>query len=110
MKEAIDEQVRSERMKVELIANVSHDIKTPLTSIISYVELLKEEEELPDHVRDYISILESKSQRLKTMVQDVFEVSKPRPANSLSIRKQLILPSCCGRLWRIWKKILKIPM
>lgn len=76
MKEAIDEQVRSERMKVELIANVSHDIKTPLTSIISYVELLKEEEELPDHVKDYISILESKSQRLKTMVQDVFEVSK----------------------------------
>lgn len=76
MKEAIDKQVRSERMKVELIANVSHDIKTPLTSIISYVELLKEEEELPDHVKDYISILESKSQRLKTMVQDVFEVSK----------------------------------
>lgn len=76
MKEAIDEQVRSERMKVELIANVSHDIKTPLTSIISYVELLKEEEELPEHVQDYVSILESKSQRLKTMVQDVFEVSK----------------------------------
>lgn len=76
MKEAIKEQLRSERMKVELITNVSHDIKTPLTSIISYVELLKEEEELPDHVRDYISILESKSQRLKTMVQDVFEVSK----------------------------------
>ena len=76
MKEAIDEQVRSERMKVELIANVSHDIKTPLTSIISYVELLKEEEELPEHVKDYVSILESKSQRLKTMVQDVFEVSK----------------------------------
>ena len=76
MKEAIKEQLQSERMKVELIANVSHDIKTPLTSIISYVELLKEEEGLPDHVKDYISILESKSQRLKTMVQDVFEVSK----------------------------------
>ena len=76
MKEAIKEQLQSERMTVELIANVSHDIKTPLTSIISYVELLKEEEGLPDHVKDYISILESKSQRLKTMVQDVFEVSK----------------------------------
>ena len=63
-------------MKVELIANVSHDIKTPLTSIISYVELLGQEEELPEHVKDYIRILESKSQRLKTMVQDVFEVSK----------------------------------
>lgn len=76
MKIAMDEQMKSERMKVELIANVSHDIKTPLTSIISYVELLKQEENLPEHVREYISILENKSQRLKTMVQDVFEVSK----------------------------------
>lgn len=76
MKRAVEEQVRSERMKVELIANVSHDIKTPLTSIISYVELLKEEEGLPAHIKDYISILDVKSQRLKTMVQDVFEVSR----------------------------------
>lgn len=76
MKTALEEQIKSERMKVELIANVSHDIKTPLTSIISYVELLKQEDDLPDHVRDYISILENKSQRLKAMVQDVFEVSK----------------------------------
>ena len=70
------EIARGEDNQKKFIANVSHDIKTPLTSIISYVELLKEEEELPDHVKDYISILESKSQRLKTMVQDVFEVSK----------------------------------
>ncbi|WP_195283469.1 sensor histidine kinase [Harryflintia acetispora] len=76
MNAALEEQIRSERMKVELIANVSHDIKTPLTSIISYVELLDEEEDLPEHVRDYIEILKGKSQRLKTMVQDVFEVSK----------------------------------
>lgn len=76
MNAALEEQVKSERMKVELIANVSHDIKTPLTSIISYVELMKQEENLPEHVKEYISILESKSQRLKTMVQDVFEVSK----------------------------------
>ncbi len=76
MNKAIDRQIKSERMKVELIANVSHDIKTPLTSIISYVELLKQEEGMPEHVKEYVSILESKSQRLKTMVQDVFEVSK----------------------------------
>lgn len=76
MQEALEEQTKSERMKVELITNVSHDIKTPLTSIISYVELLNEEEGLPAHVRDYIRILNDKSQRLKTMVQDVFEVSK----------------------------------
>ena len=76
MNKAIDRQIKSERMKVELIANVSHDIKTPLTSIISYVELLKQEDGLPDHAREYVSILENKSQRLKAMVQDVFEVSK----------------------------------
>ncbi|MCI8415905.1 MAG: HAMP domain-containing histidine kinase [Lachnospiraceae bacterium] len=76
MHRAMEEQMKSERMKVELVSNVSHDIKTPLTSIISYVELLKQEEGLPDHVRDYIEILGRKSERLKTMVQDVFEVSK----------------------------------
>lgn len=76
MANAVDEQMKSERMKVELIANVSHDIKTPLTSIISYVQFLKEEKELPEHVRDYVKILDEKSQRLKNMVQDVFAVSK----------------------------------
>ena len=76
MANAVDEQMKSERMKVELIANVSHDIKTPLTSIISYVQFLKEEKELPEHVQDYIKILDEKSQRLKNMVQDVFAVSK----------------------------------
>ena len=55
---------------------MSHDIKTPLTSIISYVEILKQEEELPDHIKDYIKILDEKSQRLNNMVQDVFAVSK----------------------------------
>lgn len=76
MNKALTEHIKSERMKIELIANVSHDIKTPLTSIISYVELLKQEDDLPEHVREYISILENKSHRLKAMVQDVFEVSK----------------------------------
>ena len=63
-------------MKVELITNVSHDIKTPLTSIISYVDLLKQEETLPDHVKDYIKVLDEKSLRLKNMIQDIFDVSK----------------------------------
>ena len=76
MASAVDEQMKSERMKVELIANVSHDIKTPLTSIISYVQFLKDEKDLPEHVRDYVNILDEKSQRLKNMVQDVFAVSK----------------------------------
>lgn len=76
MKSALEEQTRSERMKVELISNVSHDLKTPLTSIISYVDLLKKEEGLPLHVQEYVQILEEKSQRLRSMVRDVFEISK----------------------------------
>ena len=76
MDTALSERMKSERMKVELVSNVSHDIKTPLTSIISYVELMKQEENLPEDVKDYIRILDIKSQRLKSMVQDVFEISK----------------------------------
>ncbi len=76
LEQALREQISSERMKVDLVTNVSHDIKTPLTSIISYVELLKQEENLPDHVREFIRILGEKSERLKTIVQDVFEISK----------------------------------
>lgn len=78
---AVEEQVKSERMKVELITNVSHDIKTPLTSIISYIDLLKQEETLPDYVQDYIKILDEKSLRLKNMIQDIFEVSKATSGN-----------------------------
>lgn len=76
METAVEERTKSERMKVEFVANVSHDIKTPLTSIISYIQLLKQEDELPDYVMDYINILDEKSERLKNMVQDVFSVSK----------------------------------
>ncbi len=76
MEKAVEERMKSERMKVELVANVSHDIRTPLTSIISYVQFLKQEQDLPDHVKDYISILDEKSQRLNNMVQDVFAISK----------------------------------
>ena len=80
LQQAVEEQLRSERMKVELITNVSHDLKTPLTSILSYAALL-EEEELPDHVRDYVTILNDKAQRLKNMVQEVFDVSKAASGN-----------------------------
>ena len=93
---AVEEQVKSERMKIELITNVSHDLKTPLTSIVSYVELLREEEGLPEHVQDYIRILAQKTDRLKAMVQDVFEVSK---AASGSIALQLE-PLDLGKLVR----------
>lgn len=76
METALREQMKSERMKVDLVTNVSHDIKTPLTSIISYVELLRQEQDLPEHVKEFIRILGEKSERLKNIVQDVFEISK----------------------------------
>ena len=81
LQKAVEERTRSERMKVELITNVSHDLKTPLTSILSYAALLQEEEDLPDHVRDYVQILNDKALRLKTMVQEVFDVSKAASGN-----------------------------
>ncbi|MBS6860928.1 MAG: HAMP domain-containing histidine kinase [Clostridiales bacterium] len=77
---AVEKQVKSERMKVELISNVSHDLKTPLTSIISYTQLLLEED-LPPAARDYAQILAQKAERLSHMVQDVFEVSKAATGN-----------------------------
>ena len=73
---AVEERLKSERMKVELVTNVSHDIKTPLTSIISYVDLLKQAENLPEELRDYVKVLSAKSERLREIVQDVFEISR----------------------------------
>ena len=72
----VDERIKSERMKAELITNVSHDLKTPLTSIISYADLLSREEDLPEHVKDYIRILSQKSDHLKTLIQDLFDLSR----------------------------------
>lgn len=74
-KKAVSEEVKSERMKTELITNVSHDLKTPLTAIITYVDLLKAEEE-PEKRREYLDILERKSLRLKVLIEDLFEISK----------------------------------
>lgn len=79
---AIEEQVKSERMKSDLITNVSHDLKTPLTSIINYVDLIKKEESIqPDYINDYINVLESKSKRLKLLIEDLFEASKVSSGN-----------------------------
>lgn len=74
--ESLEEQMKSERMKVELITNVSHDLKTPLTSIISYIDLLSKEEDLSETARDYVNILREKSYRLKNIVSDLFDLAK----------------------------------
>lgn len=74
-KKAVAEEVKSQRMKTELITNVSHDLKTPLTAIITYVNLLKEEKDEKKR-KDYVAILERKSLRLKVLIEDLFEISK----------------------------------
>ena len=75
-KSSIDEQVKNERLKSELVANVSHDLKTPLTSIINYTDLLGREELTAEERSDYLQILNNKSLRLKALIEDLFEVSK----------------------------------
>lgn len=82
---AIESELKSERLKTELITNVSHDIRTPLTSIITYIDLLKSESD-PSKRSEYLTVLEQKSQRLKTLTDDLFEAAK---ASSGSIPVEL---------------------
>jgi len=76
MTKAVNERMKSERFKTELITNVSHDLKTPLTSIVSYVDLLKKEEIDNAQAREYIQVLDRQSQRLKKLTTDLVEASK----------------------------------
>ena len=73
---AVEERLKSERMKNELITNVSHDLKTPLTAIINYISLMKKEDIQPKHLKDYVQVLDKRSQRLKILIEDLFEASK----------------------------------
>lgn len=88
MQKSVEKQMQSERMKVELVTNVSHDLKTPLTSIISYVELLSKED-LPPEARDYVAILAQKSDRLKSLVYDLFELAKST-SGSMEIQSEAL--------------------
>lgn len=76
LENAVEDMLRSERLKTELISNVSHDIKTPLTSIITYVDLLKREDIKPEKANEYVEVLDQKSQRLKVLTDDLFEAAK----------------------------------
>ncbi len=78
---AVMEEAKSQNMKTELITNVSHDLKTPLTAIITYVDLLKKEDITEEERKSYIATLEQKSQRLKVLIEDLFEVSKAHSGN-----------------------------
>lgn len=79
--QSVSARVRAERMKTELITNVSHDLKTPLTSVINYTELLNNVENLPEEARDYAQIIAKKSDRLKRLTQDLFDISKIQSGN-----------------------------
>ena len=74
--ENLENKIKAERTKVELVTNVSHDLKTPLTSVISYIDLLQRMDNLPLEAREYVNILEQKSERLRAIVSDVFELAK----------------------------------
>lgn len=76
MKSNLEARLKSERMKIDLVTNVSHDLKTPLTSIIGYVDLLAKQEDLPAEARDYVLILQQKSEGLKDLVSDLFALAK----------------------------------
>ena len=78
---AVNEEVKSQKMKTELISNVSHDLKTPLTSIITYIDLLKNDQLIDKDRKKYIEILERNSLRLKNLIDDLFEVSKVNSGN-----------------------------
>ena len=86
---AIQDRIKGEKLKAELITNVSHDIKTPLTSIINYVDLLKNETIENEKAKEYISILDNKSQRLKKLTEDLIEVSKVSTGN-ISLNLEII--------------------
>ena len=86
MQNAVDEKMKSERMRTELITNVSHDIKTPLTSIINYVDLIKKEQPEDEKIKEYVAVLDRQSSRLKKLIEDLVEASK---ASSGSLKVEL---------------------
>jgi len=81
LKKAVEDAIKGERMKTDLITNVSHDLKTPLTSIINYVGLLKKEPIENQKAQEYINILDEKSARLKVLIEDLIEASKASSGN-----------------------------
>lgn len=89
LEKSVSAKLKAERLKTDLITNVSHDLKTPLTSIINYTELLSGIEGLPQEAKDYIAIIAKKSERLKNLTRDLFEVSKVQSGNEHFIFEKL---------------------
>lgn len=97
LEHALQEQVKSERLKADLITNVSHDIKTPLTSIINYVDLIKREQIQNEKVQEYLAVLEQKSQRLKNLTEDLVEASK---ASSGNLKLDMVRLDLVEMIWQ----------
>ena len=89
MTAAVESRMRSERLKTELITNVSHDLKTPLTSIVSYVDLLKQEPIGSEAAGEYLEVLDRQSQRLKKLIEDLVEASKASTGNITAVKEPL---------------------
>lgn len=87
--ESVSAKVKAERLKTELITNVSHDLKTPITSIINYVELLSKIDGLPEEAKDYISVVAKKSERLKNLTQDLFDISRVQSGNEAVVLEKI---------------------
>lgn len=104
LQKAVDEQLRSERLKTELITNVSHDIKTPLTSIVNYVDLLGKTDITDPTAREYIAVLERQSQRLRKLTEDLVEASKAAtgniPIHLTATDLNVLLSQVCGEYER----------
>ncbi len=88
---SVEAAMVSERMKTELITNVSHDLKTPLTSILGYVDLLSQVDNLPDEAKDYTTIIQKKSSQLSTIISDLFDLAKSSSGNAEVVMERLDL-------------------
>ncbi len=102
LQQAVESMLHSERLRAELITNVSHDLKTPLTSIVNYVDLLKRENLDNEKAREYVEVLEHKSARLRQLTEDLIEVSKISSGNielhPTRLQLQMFLDQACGEL------------
>lgn len=100
---AIEDAVKSERLKTELITNVSHDLKTPLTSILNYSDLLSKEDNSEEEAREYAKIINEKSNKLKVLIEDLFEVSKASSNNIELDRQELDFNSLVAQSIGEWE-------
>lgn len=104
---AIEEAVKSERLKTELITNVSHDLKTPLTSILNYSDLLSKEDNSQEETKEYAKIINEKSNKLRVLIEDLFEVSKATSNNIELDRQELDFNSLVAQSIGEWEDKIK---